>query len=437
MEKEHLAPRALRTGRPTVAAIVTGIAAAFALSGAPLHLHADGGDLVTSFGGAGVVTTDFGGYEDVAYALVRQGNRLVAAGATATGGGNDMGVVRYLSDGRRDPTFGVQGRVTIDFFGSFDDQAAAVDALPGGAIIVGGYAYSAELSEYDPAQFDFALAMLTRDGRLDPSFGSGGLVLTDLGGLDSVGSVTFVSGGRILVTGRTVDVVTDDVQSVLARYNADGSLDASFGAGGWMVTDLPLSRIVVEPGGRIIATSPGPDWTSNMLVRFTAEGMPDPTFGDDGRVTLALPPDAYVAPIALTPDGRIVVSGVVGSDFAVARYTRSGAPDPSFGTGGLVITDVTGGSETSFAVAVLPGGKIVAAGYQYDYPTPRFVAARYDRQGRLDPTFGSDGTVTTTIGTRAEAKAMVALPGGDVVLAGFAELPQTRWDFALVRYEGK
>src|SRR5262249_7428560 len=152
--------------------------------------------------------------------------------------------------------------------------------------------------------------------------------------------------------------VGTDIEFAVARYNPNGTLDTSFGAGG-------------------VATT-------------------NPTGGTSDR--------AYS--VLLQPDGRIVlVGGSAGGNsvahFALSRFTTTGAIDPSFGGSGTVLTDLPGTYEQAFDAALQPDGKIVAVGQVnpgVSPPTYNFAVARYNPDGSLDSSFGGSGFVTTDCG---------------------------------------
>ena len=168
-------------------------------------------------------------------------------------------------------------------------------------------------------------------------------------------------------------------------------------------------------------------------------GTLDPTFGDGGVVWLKYPTSGAYA-IAAQPDGRIIVAGYTGGSggtFALVRLLTNGAPDPGFGTSGLVETKVGDLSLELHAVAVQPDGRIVAAGFSR--PTGgsfRFVVLRYLPNGALDTTFGTDGIVTTTYpGRQAYANSLTLVPGGKIIVAGHSEDDTVgSANFELVRY---
>jgi uncharacterized delta-60 repeat protein len=408
-------------------------------------LHAAAGALDVRFGNDGVVITDFVGGEDVSYALATDPRgRLLAAGVSQGPEGNALAVARYWPDGSLDATFGTGGKVRVDVTPD-DDQAATVGVSPSGRIAIAG------ISRFPTGQWDAVVAVLTSDGRLDPTFGSNGIVTSDFGThYSSIGHLQFLPDGRVVVAGSriaNVNTAAERSEFVLARYLTNGSLDPSFGVGGLVIPDLPLSQIAVAPGSEVVAVGNPRDATGSriLLARFTRDGQLDPAFGDAGTVTTPGPTDAYLYSVALTRSGDILVGGVTlrrdasFNDPSVVRFTRRGELDPSFGMGGIATLPVAGDrSMTVTAIAPSHDGGVVAAGFTYgNYPVkPSFAVAVFDRHGQPDSTFGSGGIAVTGIGSRAEARGLALLAGGDIVLSGFSDAPNRRQrDFALVRYD--
>src|SRR5262249_35981477 len=128
---------------------------------------------------------------------------------------------------------------------------------------------------------------------------------------------------------------------------------------------------------------------------------------------------------AIQPDGKIVAAGytfdtVNGTyDIAPVRYTTSGDRDPSFGPGGGGPTDLAGRDDEAFGVTLQPDGKIVAVGFTSNGSDDDFALVRYDSSGALDPSFGSGGRVMTPIGSRDDqAFGVVLQPDGKLVVVG-------------------
>jgi uncharacterized delta-60 repeat protein len=423
------------------------VAAALGIS-LPVLAQAAAGDLDPSFGSDGKVLTDFGNSRaDVGQAVgIEPGGKIVVAGLSDDAGGNpDFTLVRYNRDGSLDPSFGLDGRVQTDFGSSSSDIAQAAAIEPDGKIVVAGYSNAVGTR-------DVALARYNRDGSLDPSFGSGGKVLTDLGGLDEASAVAVEADGKIVAVG------VSTFRFAILRYNRDGSLDSSFGSGGKVLPDLGALQsgsngafaVAVEPNGKIVAAgsvardpAEGPDFA---LVRCNRDGSLDPSFGSGGKVLTHLGSagsgDVALA-VAIQPNGKIVAAGfsitsspTLSSPFALARYNRDGSLDPSFGSGGKVLTHFGPASfDIPRALALEPDGKIVAAGGSETGGSSDFALVRYALDGSLDQSFGSGGKMLTDFGSSSFDSASDATiePDGKIVAAGFSDAGGNL-DFALARY---
>ncbi len=332
-----------------------------------LARHNADGTLDTSFGSGGSVTTNLGSIDEGFDVALQPDGKIVMVGRSGGPTGFDFGVVRYDADGSLDTAFGTGGVVRTDFAGGAD-YAHGVVIQADGKIVVAGHAGLANDN-------DFALARYNGDGTLDASFGSGGKVTTNVAGVTDLGNaVTLQPDGKIVVVGAVDPSHTFDYHFGLARYAVDGSLDTSFGQGGTIVGDLgSAAGVVVQPDGKIIAAgnglNSGPLVTFDfVLARYDADGSRDATFGDDGRVTTDLSADQdFGEGVALQSDGKIVVVGQRTTstvyDLAIARYDTDGSLDTSFGTDGSLSTDFNGSGDLGKDVAIQPDGKIVVGGY--------------------------------------------------------------------------
>jgi uncharacterized delta-60 repeat protein len=209
---------------------------------------------------------------------------------------------------------------------------------------------------------------------------------------------------------------------------APGDLDTSFGRGGKVVTDVTkrgdgLNAVAIASTGRIVVAGTSKDGARFAIARYRTDGSLDPTFGDHGIAqTNVTDANDILHGVAVQPDGDIVVAGQVGSGprFVVARYTAGGRLDPTFGGDGMVSTsfEATGG-DAAVAVAVLADGKILAAGVAHtNCSCERYAVARYRTNGRLDRTFGTNGRATLHFRSGGEPGAMAVGPDGSIVLVG-------------------
>ena len=275
---------------------------------------------------------------------------------------------------------------------------------------------------------------------LDETFGDKGRVVTDLNGrADEVHAVVVQPDGKIVAAGETYVFPQDSPRFALARYNADGSLDEAFGDAGHIITGMTDDEwdasvayaLAVQPDGKLLVagTSYSPDDGHNVfaLARFNADGTFDKSFGSGGRVLTAIDHSesaiedvAYA--MAMAEDGKIVLAGVTGSfptDFAAARYLPNGKLDITFGNRGKVVTDLSGDDKAA-AVAIQPDGKVVLAGRGVNNGND-WAMLRYMPNGKLDTAFGEEGIISLDFkGGEDKVGGMALRPDGTIVLGGIA-----------------
>jgi uncharacterized delta-60 repeat protein len=402
---ERLVPRLHRVRR--LASAVVLVAAISSVAGS--SAEAAPGDLDLSFGNGGKVTTEFGG--NVRTVALQPDGKIVAGG-----GSGEWALARYNPNGSLDASFGNGGKVTTVF--GVGQQAGVSDVTIQADVKIVGAGHLAVSQN----SFDWALARYKLDGSLDSSFGEGGKLMTDFGGVnDQAHAIALQTDGKFVAAGR--GGASDDF--AVARYNPDGSLDASFGTGGKVTTSFGSAGeqaldVALQPDGKIVAVGSGDvDWG---LARYNADGSLDATFGSGGKVTTDVPGGGAAFAVVLQNNGKIVVVGnafVADGDFALARYNASGSLDAGFGNGGMVTTDFGGGEQGLDGVLQLDG-KIVAAGFTIRGGSS-FALARYEGdpvsrptcQGRPATIVGTDGD-DTLIGTPVD-DVIVGLKGNDVI----------------------
>ena len=407
------------------------------------------GDLDTSFGEYGQVLTDFGVRAKGTAIAIQSDGRIVVAGRTRgsrfTTEQADFAVARYLPDGKLDPTFGADGLVTTDISGQID-SASQVLLQPDGKIIVAGTGDRTAASE--PIS-DFAVIRYTADGRLDQGFGTDGKVTTDFGFTEAVLALALQSDGKIVAGGYSFDDPGDGPSfSALARYNSDGSLDASFGTDGTVLTPGgEVMALSIQPDDRILVVGGG--CCSKVgeyvfrLARYYPDGSLDTSFGDQGFVTTHTIrfQGPFSDAVVFGADGSIFAAGFQHysnercscNAFAVVKLSPLGNLDSSFGHDGEVQT-IIGSSSYANAVAVLADGKVVAAGFAFPYGggLGKFAVVRYNADGSRDQTFGRHGKVVTQFGRRPAKAAAVGIDAdGRAIVAGIAGR-----QFASARYLG-
>ena len=413
-----------------------------------VEAQAVAGDLDTTFGNGGKVTTSFPGFQGAfGYVMALQPDgKIVVAGEVESDTADDFGVSRYNTDGSLDSTFGIAGRVTTDFFG-FREFAKSVAIQNDGKILVGG---SCKTSGSD-ASFDFALARYNTDGSLDTGFGSGGKVSLDLGGNaeELLNTILVQFDGRIVVVGGTLlGCCTNGFHTGLARFNPNGSLDTSFGLGGKVVSTLVNpQKAAFAAGGRIlvagsIGLTSAPGSGDFGMARFNSDGSLDTNFGSSGIVSTDFfghRDDAL--DVIFQADGKIVLAGTCATaddsfhqDFGLARYSAEGVPATTFGNVGKVTTDFGGTQDRAVSVVQYTGGRIVAGGWTEGQTstTRDFALVQYQPDGTLDSTFGAGGKVITGFsnGSVDAMSTIAATPDG----RAFVAAGSTNISIAVARY---
>ena len=349
---------------------------------------------------------------DTGYAVVLQpdGKILVAGEST-----RNLSLARYNPDGSLDPTFGLDGTVMTNL--GDNDYIFNIAVQNDGRIVVSGR-----------SGWNLVLARYQSDGSLDPTFSEDGILTLDFGSGENYGGfLALQPDGKMILAGQTFVLFVGYVFA-LARYNPDGSLDTSFGQDGIVTTDLPnsfddgIAAVLLQQNGQILVTGTSELLqTSNWvfaLANYNPDGSLNTSFGNQGTIMtdLGITQDTGNA-IALQSDGGIVVAGRTGTtynssdnDFALARYTRNGFLDTSFGTDGIIITDFGYGADFANSVLIEPDGKIVAIGSAFNGTDDDFALARYDVASVMEVSIDiKPGDRTNVINARSSGTIPVAI----------------------------
>jgi uncharacterized delta-60 repeat protein len=390
-------------------------------------------NLDTTFGTGGVVMTSIGSSDSWASSVAIQDNgRIVAAGSAYNQ--ESFAIACYTVTGELDTSFGTGGVVTTVIGPSYN-YANDVAIQQDGKIVAAGFARKG-------SRYDFALVRYTVTGTLDTAFGTGGVVTTSIGsGSAQARGVTIQDDDKIVAVGRAWNGSNDDFAVVRytitgtldTSFGTGGVAMTSIGSS----NDWAWSVAVQEDDKLVVA---GASDSAFAVVRYTVTGTLDTAFGTGGVVTTSIGPDYAVArSVAIQQDdGKIVAAGNVYSDdtenFALVRYTVTGTLDTAFGTGGVVITPIGTKDDGANDVAIQDDGKIVAAGADDSLGDDAFAVARYTASGALDTSFHPGGVAITPIGTQAAAYGVaIQEKDGKIVAVGDA-FADGGWNFALVRY---
>ena len=397
------------------------------------------GALDPSFGQGGRLVVQFPGSEIITVVrdrAVQPDGKIVISGETpdtGAAGGTDFAVGRLNRDGTPDTTFGGGDGVAV-FRDPGNAASATGVALQADGKIVASGTFTNNNAEGLPDYSLFGALRFNPDGTPDTTWGADGVAVTLLGDaeavpFDAAADVLIDPAGRVIVVGGRTDGTTGVSDVALVRYDpASGSLDSTFGDGGKVFARVRrdsevATDAVFQPDGKLLVAGAGfdfPDADASAIVavfltaRFNPDGTLDTAFGDGGAAYTdfsgrsGAPVQFAVADaIALQPDGKILVGGLVGRGgnsgrvkfpVALARLNPDGSPDLSFGKLGQVESNL--GQLTSInEILVQDDGRIVCSGLAArtlaEVDAGRFSAlvVQYDGGGNLDKTFGTGGRV--------------------------------------------
>ena len=294
----------------------------------------------------------------------------------------------------------------------------------------------------------FTLKSISQPGSLNTSFGSSGFVTINFGDLEDYGyAMAIQADGKIIATGSSNSSTTDYAFSI-ARLNADGSFDNSFGNGGKVVTSIGIGAaeifaVAIQSDGKIIAAGYSTEdfdiGTDFTIVRYNADGTLDNSFGTGGIVVTDISiSEDQIYSIAIQSDGKILATGPTRNfadnvtSFGIARYNSDGSLDGSFGSGGIVTTSISGSRDDPYKVLITSGNKFIVAGRSVPNGSPNTVAiAKYNSDGSLDNSFGNAGIVSAIDDFGPVTAALQS--DGKIVVASSIDDNGTM-DFALARF---
>jgi uncharacterized delta-60 repeat protein len=330
----------------------------------------------------------------------------------------------FCQAGQLDASFGQEGIVNTEIDNSgqavFLSAAIQID----GKIVAGGYAFDSGDKVHS------ILARYNSDGSLDYTFGTNGIVIGTLTDSTSfmIRAIAIQHDGKIISGGIMLNRETAAIGFVTARFKTNGSLDSTFGENGYVFTSVGLSSgaqsTAIQSDGKIILGGFGYSGNTEefRLIRLNSNGGLDNTFGTGGLVNTSAGAGSEITSIVIQSDGKIIAGGFGGNGYtsAVARYNTNGTLDNTFGTNGILIQSFGDPVSSFSAVAIQNGNRIIAAGYvtnkkAYD----QAAIIRLNNNGVLDSTFGTDGIVVdSTLGSTSYLNSLTIQDDGKIVAAG-------------------
>lgn len=283
-------------------------------------------------------------------------------------------------------------------------------------------------------------------GKLDPEFGNGGWVHTDLGGKEQGGTVDIQDDGKILVGGR-IAIETAKYDFLLVRYLENGKLDSGFASNGVVRMDFGSNQENLEfvralPDGKILAggfSGANPN-TNGILMKFNEDGSPDQDFGDKGMVQFRLGKSSGPIEVGLQKDGKFIVTGVcvVDSfdiDWFIARFNENGLIDSSFNSKGWIHHNFLTLEDIPFSVLVEENGNVLVTGCAGVYPRANFAFVRLLNNGTPDTSFGTNGSMQFDFaGNHDIGYTTVLTPNMRYLVSGTVRDTITNYNFALARF---
>ena len=299
--------------------------------------------------------------------------------------------------------------------------------------------------------------ILSQTVDFDTTFGNNGKTHTGFGVTNAKAYVVVTQpDGKIIVGGSAYTAnpknlyTTATNNAVLRRYNSDGTIDTTFGNEGIVTYNYNIiynsneintgvGKLILQPDGKILAVIGGAP--TLFLIRFNTNGSVDTSFGNNETHIFIIPIGLFV----IQPDAKIITAykqdhynsfGQVDSSyFRTERYNVDGTLDTSFGTDGIVITDFGFGYNYATAIALQPDGKIIVTGVSYNN---KFAMARYTTNGDLDTTFDGDGKVITSLGSglKSYASYVSVQADGKIIVAGlsYTSIDPQEFSFSIAKY---
>jgi uncharacterized delta-60 repeat protein len=292
----------------------------------------------------------------------------------------------------------------------------------------------------------FAVVRFNANGTLDQGFGAGGLATATFpvfnASVQGAQTVLIQPDGKILVGGENITSNPSGTSrapetfGALARFNADGSIDTSFGTGGQVqVGNSDFTALGLDASGDI--------FTLPSHLEFSPAGQPDATLTPAPITTAA----SAIGDVTFLPSGGFVVAGTVGSrrsgdiDIQVTRFNPDGSTVSTSTAAGIDYAGQNGtlaASDVPDAVAIQANGQAVIGGTHTESgqfsSTSVFGLARFTAGSSLDPAFGTGGVLTTRIQGNDSVSLLVIQPDGKILAIGTSQNAAGVQELALARY---
>ncbi len=388
-----------------------------------LYLNAQPGTLDRSFGTNGKTYTAYPKEQlEVAVSVVQSDDKIIVAGNYYSKGKDGFFIMRFLSKGNLDADFGDSGKALIKFNYFLKVRDAAIQ--PNGKIIVTGYGRP----NNESGTYDMITIRLTKEGKLDSSFGSNGKLITDFGTDEYSNGVCVQQDGKIILAG-----VYNGVECLLVRCKANGELDSTFGNNGKVISAVSFitgyRSVAVQSNKKIIAGGSSGNPNSIFLIGcYKPNGAIDSSFGSSGFIQTQCSNDGdNLEKLILQKDGKIIAAGRTDlnglndtlKDMIAVRYKNNGALDKTFGKAGIATISLQNFYMEAYSAVLQADGKLILAGdggKSNDHPD--YCIARLTINGQPDSSFANNGIIFTNIKKSDVAFGAGIQSNGDIIAAG-------------------
>ncbi len=405
------------------------------------------GTLDSSFNQTGIYMHDFGFHDNINDVQIQPDQKIILTGIAITPAfAGVLKVMRLKTNGTPDSSFAVNGVYSLLVGNESYGYKSAV--TPDGKIIVAGITYDANY------QADWLLLRLDSTGTIDPTFGNNGITIVDFLNRDDLAyGMALQPDGKIVVAGSFTDTVNFYNNPCIMRFTSDGIIDSTYGSNGYTFIpgidiDNRFYNVVVQPNGKIVACGhyskvlSGAQDFDVLVFRTDSTGNPDAGFGVNGAFIQSINggiDDAFG--LGIDQDDNIVVAGyttvpvTLEFDMVLLKYDSTGAPLSTFGNSGLV-TFNNSEFDVAMSVQIQPDNKIVAGGSSglSFFGARDFALWRYLPDGTPDPSFGTNGFVTTAVTPNFQDCNSIALQNDGKIVAAGKTFSGTNNDLAVVRY---
>jgi uncharacterized delta-60 repeat protein len=349
------------------------------------------GQLDVTFGSSGLRTTPVSRQDFLKAIAIDASDNILITGQTQTTAPTIF-IARYTSLGTLDVTYNIGGSTpgTQNLLVGTQSQANDIAIDSNGKALVAGFAIQ--------SQTNILLARFTTAGILDTTFNTTGYVTYSIGVGATLEGIGTQSTGNIIVAG---SAVIDGIPNfMLARFTSTGSLDTTFGSNGITLTQVGVINIIsamaIQSNDQIVVIGTADD--NLTIARYNADGSIDTSFGSSGIFQPNIDPSVIGYDVALDSSGNIAIAAsIIQSNVRqamVIRLTSSGALDTTFNSTGYVITSIVYGAEY-YGITIQSNNDIIAAGYTVGPLSNELAIARYLTNGTLDVTYGTSGFTVT------------------------------------------